>query len=303
MEAGRNGDGGATSPACGSSSCATKLVSFYVFNSTWGPREEEEAQKIVYFWPEGVSQDGQLRRIGLVEGVTRFMTKFSHQAAQSLHTQRERTVFLEAEPDFWLCLAVSLPWVRRPAAAGSSSATSGDIIEFRPEEVSDSTLLALLRQAHDMFCLFHGGLVSALKRSGGDRGMLTRWLDHFYSRYLAALTLDRADIVSEWGGIQYLALGAPEFLRVQSLVNRVEASMPIVRDELAISENSLYFISNFDLWLSIGKADKVPSNRVTSSDDIFIPTSYYGFLFLQDSFLTLSLFFKSKLLPDEITCE
>lgn len=239
MGSGRS-DGAAASGSSSNSTCS-KLVSFYLFNSTWGPREEEEALKIVYFWPEGVSLDNQLRRVGLVEGVIRFMTKFSREAAQSLHTQRERTVFLEVEPNFWLCLAVSLPWIRRPAttANGSTVVGSGEVIEFRPEEVADAVLLALLRRAYDMFCLFHGGLVRTLERSSGDRKMLSEWLDHFYSRYLGTLSVERADIVSEWGGIQYLALGAPEFLRVQSLVNRVESSMAIVRHTLFIQAGQL----------------------------------------------------------------
>ena len=216
---------GLTSSSSGS---CPKLLSFFLFNSTWGPREEDEDQKVVYYWPEAAGIDAKMRRIGLVEGVTRFMTKFSHLPTQSLHTQRERTVFLEVEPDYWLCLAVSLPFIRRPPA-GSNSSNTADVIEFRPEDVSDSVLLGLLRRAHSMFCLFHGGLAKALERSGGDRAMLTRWLEHFYSRYLTTLGVERADIVSEWGGIQYLALGAAEFLRVRALVNRLEADIAVVR--------------------------------------------------------------------------
>jgi hypothetical protein len=233
MDATGRPDGGTASTPGTSSSCP-KLVSFYLFNSTWGPREEDEHQKIVYFYPPETELRQQLQRVGLVEGVTRFMTKFSRAAAQSLHTQRERTVFLEVEPDYWLCLAVSLPWIRRPAAGGCSAAGAGEVIEFRPEEVADSVLLALLRRAYDMFCLFNGGLAKALERSGGERPMLSRWLEHFYSRYLGgSLGVERADVGSEWGGIQYLALAAPEFLRVQSLVNRVEAGMAIVRHSVA----------------------------------------------------------------------
>ena len=221
--------------------CCPKLLSFFLFNSTWGPREEDEEQKVVYYWPESVCMAAKLRRIGLVEGVARFMAKFSALPAHSLHTQRERTAFLEVEPDYWLCLTVSLPFIRRPAttttpASGSGNATPTEVIEFRPEDVSDSVLLALLRRAHAMFCLFHGGLARALDRGGGNRSQLSQWLDHFYSRYLTTLGLERADIVSEWGGIQYLALGAAEFLRVRALVNRLEEEeAAIVRQETTLS--------------------------------------------------------------------
>ena len=28
-----------------------KLTKFFLFNTTWGPREGEEDKKIVFFWP------------------------------------------------------------------------------------------------------------------------------------------------------------------------------------------------------------------------------------------------------------
>jgi hypothetical protein len=240
------GAGGSSSSAP-SGSCP-KLTSFFLFNPTWGPREEDEEQKIVYYYPDEVGGLGaKLRRIGLVEGVARFMTKFSVCPAQSLHTQRERTVFLEVEPDYWLCMAVSLPFIRRPANNNSNNSSTGtgssgtgttvDVIEFRPEDVSDTVLLALLRRAHAMFCLFHGGLGRALARAGGERLQLTRVLEHFYARYLNTLAVERADLVSEWGGLQYLALGAAEFLRVRALVNRVEADVAIVRQPTRLPSN------------------------------------------------------------------
>lgn len=228
-----------------------KLLCFFLFNSTWGPREEDEDQKVVYFWPESTGMAARLRRIGLVEGVTRFMSKFSAAPAHSLHTQRERTAFFEVEPDYWLCLAVSLPFIRRPAsnnttAGGGNSNGSAEVIEFRPEDVSDAVLLALLRRAHAMFCLFHGGLARALERAGGERSQLTKWLDHFYSRYLTTLGVERADLVSEWGGIQYLALGAAEFLRVRALVNRVEEA------DAAVVRHSLFLQAGQLVWSGVG---------------------------------------------------
>ena len=78
-----------------------------MFNSSWGPKEGEEEKKIVYFWPKESTVDSKLKNIGLVEGVVTFSSKFSSAPANSLHTLKERTVFLEVEPEFWLCIGVA----------------------------------------------------------------------------------------------------------------------------------------------------------------------------------------------------
>ena len=172
-----------------------KLSKLFLFNPSWGPREGEEEKKVVYFWPPDTEVNEQVKTVGLVEAVVRFGRTFSASPAHSLHTQRLRTVWREVEPDFFLCFTVSLPSVRRQGK-------DGDLVEFRPEEVSDKVLLGILDKAHQMFSLFSGGLHYILDTNQRSRDLLCERVQHFYSRYLTSLKLEQSSVLDMWGGIQ-----------------------------------------------------------------------------------------------------
>ena len=200
----------------------TVIKNIFLFNSTWGPKEGEEEKKIVYFWPEDCPEQSMLKKIGLVEGVIIFSSKFSSSPANSLHTLKERTVFFQPEKDFWLCLTVSVPSTRKHGKEG------GDTTEFHPEDVNDNVLRSLISKSYEMFSLFHYSLSYALTEScEGNKTIFMELVKHFFSRYLATLRVESGDITSVWGGLQYLALDATDFLRVQSLINRMKADLSI----------------------------------------------------------------------------
>jgi hypothetical protein len=217
-----------------------QVATFFLFNSTWGPREGEEEQKIVYYWPEDAATDSKLRKLGLVEGVVNFSRRFSggQHPAHSLHTLKERLIFHEVEKDYWLCIAVAVPNTRKqqPPTKGSESGSGnssnggnahagvGDVIEFYPEDVSDEVLLSMLKRAYAMFSLFHSGLKASLVgRCANNIKLFMDLTQHFFSRYLGTLRVDRSDLTYIWGGIQYLAVEMVDFLRVQAIINRVKA--------------------------------------------------------------------------------
>ena len=83
-------------------------------------------------------------------------------------------------------------------------------MEWRPEDVSDAVLLAVLQRAYDMFHLFQVGTLSlqlsgpasfswnqtqgelsALEAARGHAGVREA-TDHFFTRYLATLRLEGA---------------------------------------------------------------------------------------------------------------
>lgn len=89
----------------------------------------------------------------------------------------------QVEPGFFLALSVSVPSSRKPGKEGEQ-------VEWRPEDVSDAVLLAVLQRAYDMFHLFQGEL-SALEAARGHAGVREA-TDHFFTRYLATLRLEGA---------------------------------------------------------------------------------------------------------------
>ena len=191
-----------------------KLTQLFLFNSNWGPREGQEDQKVVFFWPQETEINTQIRSIGLIEAVIRFGETFSKKPAHSLHTQKTRTVWKEVEENFFLCFTVTVPSIKKAGKDGA------DVLEFRPEDVSDSVLLGVLERAHSMFSLFLGGLDVILDTNNGDKEVVREKTNHFYTRYLATLRLENSSVLDMWGGLQYLPLESELFLRVQTLVTR-----------------------------------------------------------------------------------
>jgi len=211
-----------------------KIVNFFLFNSMWGPKEGEEEKKIVFFWPDDTCLDKKLKKIGLVEGVANFATKFSSLPAHSLHTLKERLVFHEVEKDYWMCITVSVPNTRK------QNKDSGEMIEFYPEDVSDEVLQSILQRSYKMFCLFHSGLKASLVgRCGGVTKVFLELINHFFSRYLATLKVERGDITYIWGGLQYLAVEMLDFLRVQTMINRMKSEQSIVSKCLFLQSGQL----------------------------------------------------------------
>lgn len=68
--------------------------------------DEEQAEKILYYYPEGTDLNEQLNKINMVEGLIDFATKFSVDSINSVVMQQYTWVFSECEKDIWIILAV-----------------------------------------------------------------------------------------------------------------------------------------------------------------------------------------------------
>jgi len=185
---------------------------------------------VVFHWPTHLDANTRVRSVGLIEAVVRFGETFSKEPAESLHNLKSRQVWRQVEPGFFLALSVSVPSSRKPGKEGEQ-------VEWRPEDVSDSVLLAVLQRAYDMFHLFQGEL-SALEAARGHAGVREA-ADHFFTRYLATLRLEGAGLLEQWGGLHYLPLTARPFLRVQTLVTRTQAAAPSVHSALFLQAGQL----------------------------------------------------------------
>ncbi|KAL1480233.1 hypothetical protein MTO96_051207 [Rhipicephalus appendiculatus] len=69
------------------------LLNFFVYNPTYGKREDEEHKKIIYYYPEDAEQDVKLRNVGLCEALVNFTQTFSpSKPCEVLHTQKTSAV-------------------------------------------------------------------------------------------------------------------------------------------------------------------------------------------------------------------
>ena len=50
----------------------TKLTQLFLFNPSWGPREGQEEEKVVFHWPAHLDANTRVRSVGLIEAVVRW---------------------------------------------------------------------------------------------------------------------------------------------------------------------------------------------------------------------------------------
>jgi len=217
------------------------LSSFFVFNSTYGPREGEEEEKILYFYPCGVSLDSKIRQIGLCEAVIKFTQTFTDEPSESVHTQKTRQLYFQPEPDFCIVMTLNIPYVERVNEAANSAS-----LEYQEDDVEDHVYRALLQQSYHTFRLFNGTFQHILSKS--DVNGLKQRLEHFYQKYLPAVRLSQADILDVFNGIQFQPLDKNAYLRIQCFVNQLEAAIPEI-------VYSVFLYHDFLVWSGLEQDD------------------------------------------------
>uniref|UniRef100_A0A8K9UY46 CCZ1 homolog, vacuolar protein trafficking and biogenesis associated n=1 Tax=Oncorhynchus mykiss TaxID=8022 RepID=A0A8K9UY46_ONCMY len=160
------------------------LLSFFVYNPSFGSREGEEEKKILFYHPSEVEKNEKIRNVGLCEAIVQFTRTFCPtKPAKSLHTQKNRQFFFEAEDSFWIVMVVRNPMVEKPNKDGRPPT-----IEYQEEEIL--VRLNLMWFADGSFrCsvlqLFNGTFGRAMEAGGVE--LLMQKLDKFFYRYSAPL--------------------------------------------------------------------------------------------------------------------
>eukprot|EP00116_Pleurobrachia_bachei_P013092 sb/3473354/ len=86
-----------------------ELSNFIIFNSTLCKKEGQEVENILlYYTKTKVSEDVQVRQVGLCEGMANFAKRFSNTPCEVLETKNTRQVYFGPEPDFWMVLTVTV---------------------------------------------------------------------------------------------------------------------------------------------------------------------------------------------------
>ena len=81
--------------------CTKILEYIFVF-------QEQQKQKVLFYYPKDDSLDRKLRNIGLCEAIINFTRSFSpSKPCEAVHTLKTRQVLLEAEPDIWMSMVIT----------------------------------------------------------------------------------------------------------------------------------------------------------------------------------------------------
>ncbi|CAB3994315.1 vacuolar fusion CCZ1 homolog, partial [Paramuricea clavata] len=190
---------------------------FFIYNSTLGPKEGMEHEKIVLYLPVEEDIEKKIRNVGLCEAIVKFTEQFTpDKPCESVHTQKTRQVFYEPEKDYWMIMTVTIPFSEKIV----DNAGKEPERHYHNEDVHDTVLRAVLKQTYQMFKLFNGSFQHIL--SVCDLDELRRRLDYFFGRYLGTINFSTVDILSVFSGIHFLPLDKNAFLKVSCFMNVIE---------------------------------------------------------------------------------
>uniref|UniRef100_A0A7N6AHT1 CCZ1/INTU/HSP4 first Longin domain-containing protein n=1 Tax=Anabas testudineus TaxID=64144 RepID=A0A7N6AHT1_ANATE len=180
------------------------LLSFFIYNPTFGPREGEEEKKILFYHPSEVEKNEKIRNVGLCEAIVQFTRTFCPtKPAKSLHTQKNRQFFFEPEDNFWIVMVLT------------------------HEHCLFSIYFVCLDFVYFLWNLFNGTFSRAMEAGGVE--LLTQKLEKFFYRYLQTLHLQFCDLLDVFAGISFFPLDKMTYLKIQSFVNRVEESLSLIK--------------------------------------------------------------------------
>ena len=229
---------------------AQDMIRFQIFNSTFGPNEGEEAERIVFYHPNTDSEELKCKSVGFAEASINFARAFFPEeerragSVRSCHTQRTRSVLREVEPDFWVELAVSVPFVKRKR----SGSGRGYAVDYEPENVHDSVLDAMVQHAYEMFRFFMGPFAQLLEAEEGDVARFKIQVQSFFSKFVHTIRPAQAGIHDLFRAIQFLGLETTSFLNVQCLISRLEDEFPII-------ESAVFFHQGNVIWSELQQED------------------------------------------------
>ena len=166
----------------------THYAQVFVFDTRRGAREGEELEKVLAFFPSGVTPEQQQARlaapaaraaaaadaagpaqaaVGLVEALVGMTRIFAGAAAplQSMTTAQHRHTFLEVEPGvFFVLVRADAP--RRRLAAQPAHVQVVEAEAAPPSDVRAGALRAVLKETHAVWSLLHGSVRALLAADG-----------------------------------------------------------------------------------------------------------------------------------------
>ncbi|KAF9203802.1 vacuolar fusion protein ccz1 [Haplosporangium sp. Z 27] len=213
-----------TTSSSGPSTTPATLGYFCIYNPEFGPTDETQHEQLLYYVArKTVSIDVKMRNIGLAQGLVNFARIFSPTApCENVHSQKNRLVFLEAEPGYWLHMCIELGTIKRSIKGADGKYRV--ITEYLEHEVHDTVISSLLKQAYGMYKVAHGTMESLVNAHEGNTRPLQRQLEEFFEPWVLGwgdfektMTLERA-----LDGINYLPLSKNTYTNVERLVKSIQ---------------------------------------------------------------------------------
>ena len=90
-------------------STPVSLNSFYVYNPLFGPDEDNQEDKILFYHPDEEKLGNKVKNVGLCEALVNFSRTFSpNRLCESLHTVKRKQAFFQPESNYFMILVKNI---------------------------------------------------------------------------------------------------------------------------------------------------------------------------------------------------
>ena len=229
--------------------------------------EETAERKLLYFHPPSTAREEQVRSVGFCEAVTNFLSTFTSDTVESVHTQQGRQVFFQPESYLWLALIMPHRAAPRSSVSAASSLTSHtasgksnvqhtaaecEQLPAAEEATQDGALRALLQRVYGTVRMACGPLQAIAEQRGLEelRALLNQVMPLVLKLELAGADDDvtRPDLLDTLGGMKFLPVDRRLYLRIQYMVNLVLTRHSCVEHAIVLHGDHL-------VWSSLTKGD------------------------------------------------
>lgn len=200
------------------------LSNFFIYNPEYGVKEGKEVEKIFYYYPNDELTEKKVRIAGFSAGMVRFTETFNpKKSCEFVHTEKTRMIFCEVEKNFWMVMGLAVPYSDKT---------------YHQDQISDHIYMSVLKQIYNTYKLFHGTITENLDSIGIVK--LKEHLDSYFNNYIEKkLTVEDADIMSTFDGIQFMSLDRGMYLKIQCLLNYLEENVPLVNKTVVMHQDQV----------------------------------------------------------------
>ncbi|KAI8642471.1 hypothetical protein BD408DRAFT_344201 [Parasitella parasitica] len=207
------------------------LSYFCVYNPSLGPHEENTKDQILYYTAKKVvPADIKMKQVGLAQALVNFTSTFSpSRPTQNVHSQKNRMIFLQPEPGFWMHMCVELGILRKQTK--DSKGKEKLVTEYLDSQLNDNALEAVLKIGYEQFKLLNGTFSSILYDANKETNRqriktLMHAIEEFFSDWIWKWDFDRLDIMTfsaVFNGVPVQPILRANYLNINKLDESIKA--------------------------------------------------------------------------------
>ncbi|CAG8553954.1 6820_t:CDS:10 [Funneliformis mosseae] len=218
------------------------LSYFCVYNPSFGPTEETQKDQLLYYTSKNtVPMDVKMRQVGLAQGLINFTRVFSpSKPCENVHTQKNRLVIYEPEPDYWIHISIELGYVKK--AIKDKEGKSKNIIEYLDANLHDSGVRRMLELGYEMYRIFNGPFEYTVRTAGIK--VLKNKLEEFFANWVFEWDFEKTELTKTVDGILYMPLSNSAYSQIKSFVTKIQSDYEYISDMFMIWQNKLVYRGN-----------------------------------------------------------